>query len=100
MGRSVTFGTVDCTTQRRVCDEYQIRSYPTTVFFNQSRPHYYQGEHSVEGLSEFVQEVLRPSVVSLTYRDFQAKVASKGEDEMWLVDFYAPCKNFFLPGSS
>ncbi len=92
MGRSVTFGTVDCTTQRRVCDEYQIRSYPTTVFFNQSRPHYYQGEHSVEGLSEFVQEVLRPSVVSLTYRDFQAKVANKGEDEMWLVDFYAPCK--------
>ncbi len=123
VGRSVTFGTVDCTTQKRICDQYNIRwghvqtcnlqttyfstlipppfpsfhpgtcdrSYPTTVFFNQSKLHHYQGEHSVEGLTEFVQEVLRPSVVSLTYRDFQARLGAKGEDEMWLVDFYAPC---------
>lgn len=41
---------------------YFCRSYPTTIFFNSSRPHYYHGEHSAGALAEFVTEVLRPSV--------------------------------------
>jgi len=96
VGRGVTFATVDCTSQRKICDEYNIRSYPTTIFFNESKPHYYQGEHSVDALADFVQEVLRPSVVILTYHDFHNKISRKNEDEMWLVDFYAPCEFYTI----
>ena len=86
------FGTVDCTTQVKICNQFNIRSYPTTIFFNGSKPHYYHGEHSAEALSEFVQEVLNPSVITLTEYDFQQKVQNKPEHEVWLIDFYAPCK--------
>ena len=35
-------------------------------------------------------DVLRPTVVSLDADNFEAKVGAKMEDEMWLVDFFAP----------
>ncbi len=91
VGRGVIFGTVDCTTQQKVCDQYNIRSYPTTVFFNESKPHHYQGHHLAEDLADFVQEVLRPSVISLNHRSFYQLVAEKPENEIWVIDFFAPC---------
>jgi hypothetical protein len=71
---------------------FHERSYPTTVFFNGSKPHSYHGEHSSSGLSDFVMEILRPSVINLDYEQFRDRVEKKPIDEMWLVDFYAPCK--------
>jgi hypothetical protein len=38
----VHFGTVDCTVHQRICNQHGINAYPTTIFFNQSRPHRYQ----------------------------------------------------------
>ena len=83
---------MDCTTQVKVCNQFNIRSYPTTVFFNGSKPHYYHGEHSADALSEFVHEVLNPSVITLDEVGFHQKVQGKPENEVWLIDFYAPCK--------
>ena len=96
VGGGVIFGTVDCTTQVKLCNEYGIRSYPTTVFFNMSKPHYFNGEHSAKSLSDFVHETLRPSVVNLDYFAYHRLVGGKSEGEMWLIDFYAPCKSFHL----
>ena len=92
IGGNIVFGTVDCTEQKSVCDRFNVRSYPTTVFYNQSRPHYYHGEHSASALTDFVHEILNPSVVSLDYYSFYSLVGEKDDNEMWLVDFYAPCK--------
>ena len=41
-------------------------------------------------MADFVVDILRPSVVSLDLRSFESQVGSKSEEEMWLVDFYAP----------
>ncbi len=63
------------------------------MFFNRSKPFTYHGEHSSSALSEFVMDILRPSVINLDYRQFKALVEGKPKDEMWLVDFYAPCES-------
>ena len=89
-GGSVVYGTVDCTANPTVCNRYGIRSYPTTVFFNQSRPHVYQGVHTGHALADFVKEIVKPSVISLSFDEFYDRVGDKDEDEMWLIDFYAP----------
>ena len=39
IGGQVAFGTVDCTIHSRVCNQHNIRSYPSTIFFNNSKPH-------------------------------------------------------------
>ena len=90
IGGQVAFGSVDCTLHSRVCNQHNIRSYPTTVFFNNSKPHKYQGSHSSQEVADFVQDILRPTVVTLDQDNFKQIVGSKTEDQMWLVDFYAP----------
>lgn len=90
IGGNIMFGTVDCTVHTAVCNRYNIRSYPTTIFYNQSQPHFYHGEHSAAALTDFVYDVLKPSVVHLDYALFHQLVEQKEPDEMWLIDFYAP----------
>lgn len=90
IGGQVSFGTVDCTVNQRICNQHGIKAYPTTVFFNMSKPHKYQGNHDAQELADFVLDILRPSVVSLSEKSFFELVGRKGEDEMWLVDFFAP----------
>lgn len=90
IGGSVHFGTVDCTVHHRICNQHGINAYPTTIFFNQSRPHRYQGGHDAAELADFVQDVLRPTVVDLTGENFYQLVGEKSEDEVWLVDYFAP----------
>ena len=72
------------------------------------RPHKYEGGHHAQDLADFVEDILRPVVVPLTVSDylfllliyalltchqaksFHQKVGAKAEEEIWLVDFYAP----------
>ena len=42
IGGQVSFGSLDCTAHPRVCSQHGIRSYPTTIIFNNTRPHKYQ----------------------------------------------------------
>jgi len=90
IGGSITFGTVDCTVQQRVCNQHGVRAYPTTIFFNGSEPHEFTGHHTAGTLADFVTETLRPTVYTLTKRNFEKTVGRKSADEMWVVEFYAP----------
>lgn len=90
IGGDITFATIDCTVNPTVCNQFNIRSYPTTIFFNQSKPHTFHGEHSADALSEFVMDILRPSVLNLDYRGFHALLERKPLNEIWMVDFFAP----------
>ncbi|KAI8496605.1 DnaJ sub C member 10 [Branchiostoma belcheri] len=87
---TVSFGTVDCTIHNVLCNKMNIHSYPTTVFYNQSVPHFLSGMHQAEELVEFAQDTLRPPVIILTSDNFVPLIGDRGDDDMWLVDFYAP----------
>ncbi|CAL1536324.1 unnamed protein product [Lymnaea stagnalis] len=86
----VNFGTVDCTVHQGLCNTYNIRSYPTTILYNQSIPHQYHGQHSVNHLVEFIEDTIKPPVISLDQQLFERDVLHKQHDHIWLVDFFAP----------
>lgn len=86
----VRFGTLDCTIHEGLCNMHNIRAYPTTVVFNQSNIHEYEGHHSAEQILEFIEDLRNPSVVTLTPTNFKELVKERGWDEIWMVDYYAP----------
>ncbi|KAI1899502.1 hypothetical protein AGOR_G00062460 [Albula goreensis] len=86
----VKFGTLDCTVHEGICSMYNIQAYPTTVIFNKSSIHEYEGHHSADGILEYIQDLVNPSVVILTPDTFQELVRRRKPGETWMVDFYAP----------
>uniref|UniRef100_A0A669DQ82 DnaJ homolog subfamily C member 10 n=1 Tax=Oreochromis niloticus TaxID=8128 RepID=A0A669DQ82_ORENI len=85
------FGTLDCTIHHNLCSRYNIQAYPTTVIFNGSSVHEYEGHHSADGILEFIQDLVNPSVLTLDPSSFTEKVKGKTyEGQIWAVDFYAP----------
>uniref|UniRef100_A0A674NY36 DnaJ homolog subfamily C member 10 n=1 Tax=Takifugu rubripes TaxID=31033 RepID=A0A674NY36_TAKRU len=84
------FGTLDCTIHQGLCSRYNIQAYPTTVIFNGSSVHEYEGHHSADGILEFIEDLVNPSVVSLDPSSFSEKVKGRATDQAWVVDFYAP----------
>ncbi|KAG8432515.1 hypothetical protein GDO86_016963 [Hymenochirus boettgeri] len=86
----IKFGTLDCTIHEGLCNMHNIRAYPTTVVFNQSNIHEYEGHHNAQEILEFIEDLRNPSVVSLRPETFKALVKGRRKDEIWMVDFYAP----------
>uniref|UniRef100_A0AAX7VY54 DnaJ homolog subfamily C member 10 n=1 Tax=Astatotilapia calliptera TaxID=8154 RepID=A0AAX7VY54_ASTCA len=85
------FGTLDCTIHHNLCSRYNIQAYPTTVIFNGSSVHEYEGHHSADGILEFIQDLVNPSVLILDPSSFTEKIKGKTyEGQIWAVDFYAP----------
>uniref|UniRef100_A0A669BWV3 DnaJ homolog subfamily C member 10 n=1 Tax=Oreochromis niloticus TaxID=8128 RepID=A0A669BWV3_ORENI len=84
------FGTLDCTIHHNLCSRYNIQAYPTTVIFNGSSVHEYEGHHSADGILEFIQDLVNPSVLTLDPSSFTEKVKGRDEGQIWAVDFYAP----------
>lgn len=87
---TVGFGTVDCTIHSNLCHTYNIRSYPTTILYNNSIPHQFNGHHTAADLVEFIENTLKPAVVQLTPETFKSLVVERTKGETWLVDYYAP----------
>ncbi|XP_067843783.1 dnaJ homolog subfamily C member 10 isoform X2 [Heptranchias perlo] len=84
------FGTLDCTIHEGLCNTHGIRAYPTTLIFNQSNVHEYEGHHTADELLEFIQDLINPSVIALTPENFEGLVTKRAQGEIWMVDFYAP----------
>ncbi|XP_076088842.1 dnaJ homolog subfamily C member 10-like [Mytilus galloprovincialis] len=95
-GDDIGFGTVDCTVHNQLCQMYNIRSYPTTILYNSTKPHQYSGHHSAEHILEFIQDTLNPPVIIVTEAMFEERVVNKKPDEIWLIDWFAnwcgPCQ--------
>ncbi|XP_033628851.1 dnaJ homolog subfamily C member 10-like isoform X2 [Asterias rubens] len=86
----VNFGTVDCTIHNPLCNQNNVRSYPTTIMYNDSKPHMNTGYKTAEEIVDFIEDMLHPTVVDLDPTSFQNRVINRKQEDMWLVDFYAP----------
>ncbi|XP_048873193.1 dnaJ homolog subfamily C member 10-like isoform X2 [Brienomyrus brachyistius] len=84
------FGTLDCTMHDALCTMYNIQAYPTTVIFNQSKTHHYEGHHSASSILEFIEDLVNPVVEVLTPDSFQQLVLQRQPNETWVLDFFAP----------
>ncbi|KAM4608743.1 dnaJ homolog subfamily C member 10 isoform 2-T2 [Polymixia lowei] len=84
------FGTLDCTIHHDLCTMYNIQAYPTTVIFNRSSIHEYEGQHTSDGILDFIQDLVNPSVVVLDPTSFTERVKGRTAEQIWAVDFYAP----------
>ncbi|KFM57455.1 DnaJ-like protein subfamily C member 10, partial [Stegodyphus mimosarum] len=89
-GHLVKFGTVDCSIHGTLCRKYNINSYPTAILYNHSVPHKFIGSHSHHQIEEFVEDILHPLVIILNPELFEKLIKDKKDDEIWVVDFYAP----------
>ncbi|CAM1305631.1 DNAJC10 (predicted) [Pycnogonum litorale] len=86
----VNFGTVDCTIHQKLCNMYNIRAYPTAILYNNSVPYQFHGQKNSKHIVDFVTDILNPTVISLDSESFDSNVRNKGEDVMWIIDFYSP----------
>uniref|UniRef100_A0A3B4G111 DnaJ homolog subfamily C member 10 n=1 Tax=Pundamilia nyererei TaxID=303518 RepID=A0A3B4G111_9CICH len=82
------FGTLDCTIHHNLCSRYNIQAYPTTVIFNGSSVHEYEGHHSADGILEFIQVLHQIQLKWLLFA--WIFVICRDEGQIWAVDFYAP----------
>lgn len=51
----VNFGTVDCTIHNPLCNQNNVRSYPTTIMYNDSKPHMNTGYKTAEEIVDFIE---------------------------------------------
>jgi protein disulfide-isomerase-like protein len=52
--KTVPVAKVDCTVQKRVCDQFQVQGYPTLKFFTDGKPRDYEGERSQNEIISFI----------------------------------------------
>ncbi|CAD5110865.1 unnamed protein product [Dimorphilus gyrociliatus] len=92
----VRVGTIDCTVHQQLCRDYNIRSYPTTILYNDSVPHDFNEHDSVSEIVESVRDILRPPVQTLNSNSWKNVIDRK--DRGWIIDFHAPwcgpCRQF------
>ncbi|CAF0811895.1 unnamed protein product [Rotaria sp. Silwood1] len=86
----VNFGTVDCTIHQPLCQQTGINSYPTTIMYNQSVQHYFNGQHHEQAIINFIDDILNPTVISLDNDLYVKLIENKNSNDMWLIDFFMP----------
>jgi protein disulfide-isomerase-like protein len=58
-GDDVVIGSVDCTIHRELCGKYNVRGYPTVLYWNADETaEKYAGSRALDALEAFVQEKL------------------------------------------
>lgn len=78
--------------------QYNINAYPTTVIFNKSSIHEYEGHHSADGILEFIQ-VRAPVRLNLTFCSTERRIINGSVTSVRFVSGPGePCRGHPGPG--
>lgn len=82
---------MNCDKNENLCYQLGIQGYPTLRLYmpDSNSPEPYDGPHTVEDITAFIQAATSNVVVDLTPGEFQKQVM-QDHDHMWLIDFAAP----------
>lgn len=113
-------GRVDCTKHRRVCENYNVESYPTIIYLDKDTQVKYKGDRNEESMINFAERLLSPSINHLhdcdqlksatskhglivlsTIKDFDDKLQKQFEllakahrSNYWFYHLNRTCKDF------
>ena len=62
--RPFAFATLDCAANKVLCEQFNVRSYPTTILYNGTTPFTFFGQHTAGDIVDFV-EVSMFNIVKL-----------------------------------
>ncbi|TPX43173.1 hypothetical protein SeMB42_g04743 [Synchytrium endobioticum] len=82
----IALGKVDCTVEARLCEDYEVRGYPTLKVFKRKQPIEYSGQRKADSMVSFMKKMKRPVVTTLTADEVPA--FSK-EDKVVIIAFMA-----------
>lgn len=87
---TVYFGTVDCTVHSNICQNYNIRSYPTAMLINGTTTSQFTAQKTATNIIEFINESINPTVIRLNSNNFYKIVGKKKTKTLWVIDYFAP----------
>ena len=74
--------------------QYNVRSYPTTIFYNQTVPHQFSGHHSAAALVDFIKA--RCSIQSFLSYGRHFSMAACRYDSSWKSSKLRFCHPYFI----
>jgi Thioredoxin-like domain/Thioredoxin len=76
----MAIGTIDCTVEKKLCDEHDVRGYPTLKFSLDGATYGYEGGRTERDLLAFAAKMLRPVVELVTSVDAAMTFAAEQSD--------------------
>jgi hypothetical protein len=81
IGDKMAIGKVDCTRQKRVCNRYEIRGYPTLKYFLDGQVYDYLGNHDEESIIAFADRMTSPPITRVTTMEEAIELAKSRYDQ-------------------
>ncbi|KAI1726857.1 thioredoxin domain-containing protein [Ditylenchus destructor] len=95
-GKNLRVATIDCVVHKGICQEVQVKSYPTSILYHDGAAYRSVGFHQSDQIIEFIEESLNPSVQELTSDTFDKEITNRPQGKVYVVDFYlswcGPCQ--------
>jgi protein disulfide-isomerase A1 len=67
-------GKVDCTTETKLKEKYEIKGFPSLKFFKNGEPHDYKGKRDTKAIVEYVQKQTMPASLPLTCKKLEKRI--------------------------
>jgi hypothetical protein len=91
---TMSIGTIDCTVEKKLCDQYKVRGYPTLKFAIDGEIYNYDGGRTEHDLIELSNKMLRPIIESVNSIDIMKQYLSEKTETGIAFLFYDPAIAF------
>jgi len=81
----MAFGKIDCTVEKRVCEKFGVKSYPTLKIHRDGVTFPYPGERSAESIIAFAEKMSSNSVIEVSSYDDAIELGLKGNGVVFVA---------------